>query len=360
MKSLLQITHKYITEKFFQSATGQTALLCFGLLSLNSVQLQAQNNMGIGTANPDASAILDVSATNKGVLVPRMLDTDRATIPNPATGLIVYQTNGTAGFYYNAGTPAIPSWIKLSSGVVAVADGGTGANTAAGARTNLGLGTLATLNTVSSTEIADGTIVNADISNSAAIAGSKISGDITGNAANVTGTVAITKGGTGQTTANAALNALLPSQASNSGKILQTNGTNSSWITPNTGIGQVYAITSANPETQIIEQRPIMYISSSSPSPTFIMPAAGTCDVIYLQDVTDTPGGISACKAELYKNGAATGLSVTVTSGAVTGSKVTGSATGSVAYVAGDVLTFAVSSTNPTPFIRMNISMRCR
>lgn len=46
---------------------------------------------------------------------------------------------------------------------------------------------------------------------------------------NVTGTVAIANGGTGQTTANAALNALLPSQGSNANKYLQTDGTNASW-----------------------------------------------------------------------------------------------------------------------------------
>jgi hypothetical protein len=46
----------------------------------------------------------------------------------------------------------------------------------------------------------------------------------------VTGTLPITNGGTGQTSANAALNALLPSQASNNGKVLSTNGTDTSWI----------------------------------------------------------------------------------------------------------------------------------
>jgi hypothetical protein len=46
---------------------------------------------------------------------------------------------------------------------------------------------------------------------------------------NVTGTVAIANGGTGQTTANTALNALLPSQGSNANKYLQTDGTNASW-----------------------------------------------------------------------------------------------------------------------------------
>ena len=53
----------------------------------------------------------------------------------------------------------------------------------------------------------------------------------TGTAANVTGTVAIANGGTGQTTANDAFNALVPSQASNNGKYLTTNGTNTSWAT---------------------------------------------------------------------------------------------------------------------------------
>ena len=48
-------------------------------------------------------------------------------------------------------------------------------------------------------------------------------------AANLTGTLAIANGGTGQTSASAALNALLPSQTSNANKYLQTDGTNSSW-----------------------------------------------------------------------------------------------------------------------------------
>src|SRR5258708_22394301 len=41
--------------------------------------------------------------------------------------------------------------------------------------------------------------------------------------------VTVLQGGTGQTTANAAFNALAPSQTSNSGKFLTTNGTNTSW-----------------------------------------------------------------------------------------------------------------------------------
>ena len=45
----------------------------------------------------------------------------------------------------------------------------------------------------------------------------------------MTGTLPIANGGTGQTTANTAFNALAPSQTSNSGKFLTTDGTNTSW-----------------------------------------------------------------------------------------------------------------------------------
>lgn len=50
-------------------------------------------------------------------------------------------------------------------------------------------------------------------------------------------TVPISKGGSGQTTANAALNAFLPSQTGNSGKVLGTDGTNTLWVTGGGGGG---------------------------------------------------------------------------------------------------------------------------
>ena len=54
-------------------------------------------------------------------------------------------------------------------------------------------------------------------------------GNISGTAGGLSSTLAINSGGTGQTTANAAINALLPSQATHSGKFLTTNGTDTSW-----------------------------------------------------------------------------------------------------------------------------------
>jgi len=62
-----------------------------------------------------------------------------------------------------------------------------------------------------------------------AIAGTKINSNISYNAANVTGTVSIANGGTGQTSAQAARNALLPSQETNANKFLQTDGTDTTW-----------------------------------------------------------------------------------------------------------------------------------
>lgn len=95
-------------------------------------------------ASADASAILDVQSTTKGLLAPKMTAAQRTAISTPATGLVVYQTDGTAGFYYNAGTSGAPSWVQLlpanasgasltnlnagniSTGTLAAANGGTG------------------------------------------------------------------------------------------------------------------------------------------------------------------------------------------------------------------------------------------
>ena len=70
-----------------------------------------------------------------------------------------------------------------------------------------------------------------------------LSGDVTsvGNTTTL-GTVPVAKGGSGQTTANDALNAFLPSQATNNGKVLGTDGTNTSWVTAGGGSGTVTSV----------------------------------------------------------------------------------------------------------------------
>ncbi len=66
-------------------------------------------------APADPSAMLDVSSISKGFLAPRMDQAQRTAIASPATGLIVYQTNGTPGMYINQGTPVLPNWVLLVS-----------------------------------------------------------------------------------------------------------------------------------------------------------------------------------------------------------------------------------------------------
>jgi len=69
----------------------------------------------------DGSAMLDIRSVTKGLLIPRMTETERTAISNPATGLLVYQTDVTTGYYYNSGTAVIPAWQKLATDKTAVA-----------------------------------------------------------------------------------------------------------------------------------------------------------------------------------------------------------------------------------------------
>ncbi|WP_148285334.1 hypothetical protein [Flavobacterium sp. B17] len=77
--------------------------------------------IGIGTNNPDTSAILDIASTNKGVKFPIVAltsYTDVVTISSPATGLVVYNTTSNAGgpgLVINKGTSTSPIWATLSS-----------------------------------------------------------------------------------------------------------------------------------------------------------------------------------------------------------------------------------------------------
>ncbi len=97
------------------------------LFCLLATSLSAQSNIqqslsvnSTGTA-ADASAQLDVSATDKGMLVPRMTSAQRLAIVAPAPGLLVFDLT-TNGFWYSLGA----AWVNLSSHNMLVdADGNT-------------------------------------------------------------------------------------------------------------------------------------------------------------------------------------------------------------------------------------------
>jgi hypothetical protein len=95
----------------------------------------AQNNVGINTPSPDVSAALDISSTSKGLLIPRMTQSERNGISTPATGLMIFQTDNTPGFYYNGGTPASPSWQAVAGVSTVSSDVNIYGNGVAGALT---------------------------------------------------------------------------------------------------------------------------------------------------------------------------------------------------------------------------------
>lgn len=62
---------------------------------------------------PDTSAMLDISSTDKGFLLPRMIRAKRNAIVLPATGLAIYNSSSNT-IDVNTGTPAAPVWVPLS------------------------------------------------------------------------------------------------------------------------------------------------------------------------------------------------------------------------------------------------------
>jgi microcystin-dependent protein len=84
-------------------------ILFAAILLICSTFSQAQVAINSDGSGPNASAMLDVKSGNKGILIPRMTSTERGLIAGPATGLLVYQTNTPAGYYYFNGT----SWKQM-------------------------------------------------------------------------------------------------------------------------------------------------------------------------------------------------------------------------------------------------------
>jgi hypothetical protein len=82
-------------------------LFAASLFSQSNInQSLSMNSSGFA---PAASAQLDVSATDKGMLVPRMTSAQRTAIAAPATGLLVYDTDTSAFWFYNG-----VAWVKIS------------------------------------------------------------------------------------------------------------------------------------------------------------------------------------------------------------------------------------------------------
>lgn len=73
------------------------------------------SQVGIGTTTPDTNAILDVTSTSKGFLVPRMTSAQRVAIVSPAQSLLVYDTDANMHYYYNSANVA---WTAINLGSI--------------------------------------------------------------------------------------------------------------------------------------------------------------------------------------------------------------------------------------------------
>jgi hypothetical protein len=134
----------------------------------------------------------------------------------------------------------------------------------------------------------------------------------------LTGTVPIANGGTGASTATGAINALLPSQTGNSGKVLSTDGTNTSWSAASGGT--VTSVTGTAPVS----------VATGTTTPVISMAAANTSTNGYL---TSTDWNTFNSKG----SGSVTSVAATAGTGiSVTGSPITTSGTLNITNTAPD------------------------
>lgn len=264
----------------YQTASGTTTMLAKGT---DGQILTLASGVPSWAAAPVTGVTLTDDTTTNGTRYLTFTDSTSGTITsenvsstklqyNPSTGTLTSTTFSGAGTgltgtasslsiggnaatvtdgVYTSGSYSDPTWItslagsKVSgnisgnagnvTGTVAIANGGSGQTTAqtamnafAGAVTSgsylRGDGTNVAMSTIQAADVptlnqnTTGTAANITASSNSTLTtlsalslpGSQVSGDISGNAANVTGTVAIANGGTGQTTATAAFDALAP------------------------------------------------------------------------------------------------------------------------------------------------------
>lgn len=97
--------------------TSDATDLSIATNGIEKIRVASTGQVGIGTPAPDTSALIDATASNRGISFPNInltSETDAATITNPKAGLMVYNTNAAmpcgAGLYFNNGTSAAPLW----------------------------------------------------------------------------------------------------------------------------------------------------------------------------------------------------------------------------------------------------------
>lgn len=86
------ITSTLLSFQNLASGTGTSLPMAFFTGGSERVRIEAGGNVGIGTTAPNASAILDVQSTTKGVRFPNMTTVQKNAIGTPAAGLVIFDT----------------------------------------------------------------------------------------------------------------------------------------------------------------------------------------------------------------------------------------------------------------------------
>ena len=199
------------------SVNGQT-----GAVSLSTTNISEGTNQYFTDARARAAISAGTGISyNSSTGVVTNAAPDQTVALTAGTGI---STSGTYPNFTIANTAPDQTVVLTGSGTTTVT--GTYPNfTIASADSNVG-----TVTSVGGTGTVNGISLSGTVTSSGNLT---LGGTLSGVSltTQVSGTLPIANGGTGQTTANAAFNALAPSQTSNSGKYLTTDGTNSSWAT---------------------------------------------------------------------------------------------------------------------------------
>ena len=239
-----------------------------------------------------------------------------------AQGQITSASNGTSGTVTSVGM-TVPSFLSVtpstitSSGTFAITLSGTALPIANG-----GTG-LSSYTAGDITYYASGTSLS-----KLGIGTSGYFLSSSGSAPQWTQTLGIANGGTGQTTANAAFNALAPSQTSNSGKYLTTDGTNTSWATVSGGVTNIsFGTTGLTPSTATSGSVTVAGTLAVANGGTGVTTSTGTGSVVLSTSptlVTPTLGAASATSIAVSYSGASGAVGSLNIGGSLNGASDTG------------------------------------